>query len=112
MRYQQNVYQYKRCTDEDEKMIAQLTTEGVSICGISRITGVSKANVINKIKLISSKIQNPIFSETAQEYEVDEMYTYIGNKDTTCYIIYALNKVSKKVVDFVVGGRTTEIFQK
>ncbi len=29
-----------------------------------------------------------------------------------CYIIYALNKVSKKVVDFVVGGRSTENISK
>jgi IS1 family transposase len=40
------------------------------------------------------------------------MYTYIGNKETSCYIIYALNKASRKVVDFVVGGRTTENISK
>lgn len=111
-KYFQSTYSYKLCTTEDEKMIVRLTTEGMSICGISRITGISKANVINKIRLISSKIDKPVFKEIEQEYEVDEMYTYVGNKDTPCYIIYALNKVSKKVVDFVVGGRTTENISK
>jgi transposase-like protein len=91
-KYSQLSYTYKRCSLEDEKMIARLTTEGVGICGISRITGVSKANVINKIRKISNWVIKPIFNETEQEYEVDEMYTYIGNKETPCYIIYALNK--------------------
>lgn len=47
-----------------------------------------------------------------QEYEVDEMYTYIGNKESSCYIIYALNKATRKVVDFVLGGRTRENISK
>ncbi len=111
-KYFQLTYTYKRCTPEDEEMIVQLTTEGVGICGISRITGVSKANVINKIRNISSRIVKPIFNETEQEYEVDEMYTYIGNKETPCYIIYALNKVSRKVIDFAIGGRTKENISK
>jgi insertion element IS1 protein InsB len=111
-KYFQSTYSYKLCTTEDEKLIARLTKEGMSICGISRITGISKANVINKIKLISSKIKKPIFSKTEQEYEVDEMYTYVGNKDTSCYIIYALNRLTRKVVDFIVGGRTKESISK
>lgn len=98
MRYQQNVYQYKRCTDEDEKMIAQLTAEGVVISSIARITGASKANVINKIRVIAGKIVKPVLKEEDQEYEVDELYTFIGNKETSFYIIYALNKTTKKVV--------------
>lgn len=50
-------------------MIVRLTTEGMSICGISRITGMSKANVINLIKLILSKINRSVFKEMEQEYE-------------------------------------------
>ncbi len=61
-------------------MIVRLTTEGVSICRVSRIIRVSKANIIYKIRKMSSRIAKPIFNETEQEYVVDEKYTYIGNK--------------------------------
>lgn len=84
-KYFQSVYAYRKCTTEDEEMIVRLTTEGVGICGISRITEVSKGNIINKIKVISRRIERSALDETAQEYEVDEVYTYIGNKNAPCY---------------------------
>ncbi len=43
-KYFQSTYSYKLCTTEDEKMIVRLTTEGVSICRISKIKGISKAS--------------------------------------------------------------------
>ena len=46
--------------------------------------------------------------EIQQEYEVDEMYTFIKNKSKGCYITYALNKKTKQVIDFTVGPRTKE----
>ena len=53
--YQQKIYTYRICTKQDEKLIAQLNNEGMGICSIGRITGISKANVVNKIKSIASK---------------------------------------------------------
>jgi len=46
-RYQQKNYEYKICTRQDEEMIVTLNNEGVGISSIARITGVSKANVVN-----------------------------------------------------------------
>lgn len=89
-------------------MIVRLTNEGVGISGVARITGISKSNVINKIKEIAGKIERTVIVEEQQEYELDEMYTFIGNKDQPCYIIYALNKMTKVVIDFIVGRRTKE----
>lgn len=107
-RYQQTQYSYVLCNKTHEKMIVQLNNEGMSISGISRITGVSKSNVINKIKYLVSKIVKPIIKEQQQEYEVDELYTYIKSKNNPCYIIYALNKNTKQVIDYAVGNRTKE----
>ena len=110
--YQQDVYQYKRCTTDHERIIAQLTTEGMSISGVARITGISKSNVIKRIKKIAHELKTAVFKEENQEYEVDELYTFIGNKEKPTYIIYALNRQTRKVIDFVVGGRTTENISK
>lgn len=106
--YQLKTYQYKQCTKEDEAMLVKLNNEGVSISGISRITGISKSHVINKLKRIASSIQPPIFIEEQQEYEIDEMHTFIGQKSHHYYITYAINRTTRKVIDFVVGSRTKE----
>ena len=72
----------------------------------------SKANVINKMKQISRQIITPEIKESHQDYEVDEMYTFIGNKKQAYYITYALNKKTKQVIDLVVGSRTKETIGK
>lgn len=106
--YQQKTYSYRRCTVEDEKMIAKLNNESVNISGIARITGISKSHVINKINQIAKRTEQLIIIEEQQEYEVDEMHTFIGRKTNHCYITYALNRITKQVIYFVVGGRTKE----
>jgi insertion element IS1 protein InsB len=93
-------------------MIAKLNNEGVGISSIARIIAISKSNVINKIKSICLKMEMPTIKEEQQEYEVDEMYSFIKNKNTPCYIIYAINKNTKQVIDFAVGSRTKENINK
>jgi insertion element IS1 protein InsB len=43
---------------------------------------------------------------------MDELRTYIGNKENECWIIYAINKLTKEVIDFAVGRRTKETISK
>jgi transposase-like protein len=80
-RYQQQNYRYRLCNQQDENMIIKLNNEGLGISSISRLTGISKANVINLIRHIASKIEQPVFRETDQEYEADELQTYIRKKE-------------------------------
>jgi insertion element IS1 protein InsB len=80
----------------------------VGISGISTFTGMSKANVIRKIKTLALKIIYLQANETQQVYEVDELCTYIKRKSNRCYIAYAINKSTRKVIDFIVGRRTKD----
>ena len=43
-------------------------------------------------------------------YEVDEMQTFIGRNHPSCYthIAYAINRATRKVIDFIAGPRTKE----
>lgn len=110
--YQQKAYAYKICTKKDEETIVKLNNIGVGISGISSFTGISKANVINKIKQIAKSLIKPEIKEDGQTYEVDEMHTFIKRKSDYCYITYALNKKTKQVIDLVVGNRTKETIGK
>lgn len=107
-RYQQKTYTYKLCTVSDEQTIVKLNNIGVGVSGMARFTGMSKSNIINKIRQISKKIVKPEIKEEQQTYEVDEMHTFIKRKSDHCYITYALNKKTRQVIGLVVGGRTKE----
>src|ERR1044072_5007479 len=86
--YQQKTYTYRLCTANDEQNIIKLNNIGVGINGIARFTGISKTNVVKKIKHLSKRTMKPIIVEEQQQYEVDEMHTFIQNKKRPCYIIY------------------------
>lgn len=43
-----------------------------------------------------------------KEYEVDELCTYIGNKEKRIWIVCALEKITKQIVSFNIGRRTNQ----
>jgi IS1 family transposase len=69
-------------------------------------------STIQKILLeTSSKVCKPFLQESNEEYELDEMaVTIAGSKDV--YLIYAINRRTRKVVDFFIGNRTKENIKK
>ena len=64
------------------------------------------------MKQAKEKINKPIFEETNQSYEMDELRTYCGSKTKEVWIIYAINRKTKKIIDFFVGRRTKENIKK
>jgi IS1 family transposase len=79
--------------------------EGCGIRSISRLLNISVNTVLSRIKTLASHIKKPIIS-TGKIYEVDELKTYIKNKNDDCWVSYALNKENGQVVDLKVGKRT------
>ena len=69
---------------------------------------VSVSTVLVRIKRIADGIKTPQI-KPHREYEVDEMWTFLGNKHKPLWIGYALDRKSKEVVAFNVGGRSIEM---
>ena len=82
----------------------------MGISSIGRYLQIAKTTVRRRILIISNKLTAPLFYETNQVYEVDEMQAFISKNHPSCYvyITYAINRCTKKVIDFVVGKRTKE----
>ena len=112
-KYQLSVYRYER-EKIDTQRIVLYTTEGMSISSIARITNVSKTTVMRRIYKAFQLLSKPAINEYKQEYEVDEMCTYVGNKreHNYTYITYAINKHSRQIIDYVIGSRSKEIISK
>lgn len=104
-KYQQHTYLYKRLDTETKQNIVNLTQEGVGMSSISRLVKTSRSTVQRSIYRIGSTIRKPIYNEFRQEYELDEMtLTIAGMKDI--YLIYAINRQTRNVIDFIIGNRT------
>jgi len=60
------------------------------------------------IERIVANLKLPEINESGQSYEIDELRTYCGNKRNELWLIYAINRCSKQIINFTIGRRTKE----
>ena len=106
-RRQQFKYLYSACKPTINSEIIILTKEGLGIRGISRVLNISTTTLLKRLISIAADIKMPLVSK-AKIYEVDEMRTFIRSKDNLIWIVYALERSTKKVTCFSVGKRTNK----
>ncbi len=111
-KFQRAIYRQQSHDSQKKDQVRILNNEGVGICSIGRILQIPPSSVLMLLVRACENIVKPIFKDWKQSYEVDELFTYIGNKQRPCYIIYAINRRTREIVDFVVGSRTKENIEK
>jgi IS1 family transposase len=73
---------------------------------VARIVKIAVGTVASRIRTLANGIERPVKTEVQPTFEVDELWTCIGRKDNEYWIAYALDRRTRKVVDFVIGKRT------
>jgi hypothetical protein len=109
---QQSIYTKPRIPIEKQEWVQRLNNEGCGISSIGRLLQMSKSSVQRIIIKISNAIQIPVYQEYNQIYEIDELRTYCGNKNQECWVMYAINRVTGKVIAIETGRRTKENINK
>jgi insertion element IS1 protein InsB len=94
-----------------DKSITSLLKEGCGIRSMARLLQISCTTVLKRIVSIAKAIEKPIVSFN-KSYEVDELCTYCKCKTKLLWVVYALQKETKQVVEFAVGSRTKTTLQK
>ena len=91
-KYQQKVYQLNRIPQEKYQWVKRLTCEGCGISSIGRLLHITKSSVQRVIERIAATIKSPVHTETHQDYEMDELRTYCGNKKNESWLMKRLNR--------------------
>jgi hypothetical protein len=78
----------------------------MGIRSIGWLLNISKSTVIRRIRKISATITPLLLFKPKLIYEMDEVHTFIGSKAKECWIAYAIERLTGKVVDFRIGTRT------
>ena len=107
-KYQQKDYRYFACKIDVLSMIPRLVCNSVGVRSISRILNIALRTASRLIKMIGSSIQRPPIPTGKKSFELDEIRTYIGNKQNQYWVAYALCSETKKPVDLVVGKRSKD----
>jgi insertion element IS1 protein InsB len=105
-KYQQVVYDNKAYELTTNQSIVTLLVEGMGIRSIARVLKIALSTVVTRIKKIARSIKKPNLAVRNNIYEIDELWTYIKSKSNETWIMYALDRQSKMVLDFRVGART------
>jgi len=110
-KYERDVYRRNSYQISDEKII-QLLKENVGIRGIGRVLSITPNTVIRRILRISKRMQRPFAIRFSEQYEVDELFTFVGNKNNRVCIAYSFNPETHEVSDIVVGKRSKKNLSK
>ncbi len=108
LKYQQASYKSKALHLATNKRIRNLVKEGVGIRGIARLLKISSTTVIKRIRAMASNLKRPEIHSYHAIYEIDELWTYSKSKKNQQWITYIYDRISKKVIDFVVGRRSID----
>lgn len=82
-----------------------MVKESCGIRSIARILAISTTTVLCYIRRVAKDIEKPIVYKNRQ-YEADELKTYVSKKKNEQWLMYAIDRRTKQVVDFRVGRRT------
>jgi IS1 family transposase len=104
-------YTYNACKIDINQQIITLTKESVGIRGTARILKIFTTTLLKRIVNIAKSIEKPAIP-FGRTYEVDEMRTFVGSKNSLIWIVYALERNTKQVVDFNVGARTNKTLRQ
>jgi len=95
-------YNKQACLPFVNQYIIALKKEDCGIRSTARLLRISATTVISRIQKIADSIKKPIIS-TGRTYDVNELKTYIRKKNNDYWVIYALERESRQVIDFKVG---------
>lgn len=107
-KYQRDIYTSQRYNLQAEEEVRLLNNECVGISSISRILRIPKNSIQMLLWKVARKAQRPVLTESNQDYEVDEIYTFAGSRKNKCFIIYAINRCARQIIDFTHQREYTE----
>lgn len=83
----------------------------MGIRSTARVLQISTTTLLKRILLVAKSIKQPMIP-MGKEYEVDELCTYIGDKNRRVWLVCALERKSRKIVSFNIGRRTSQTLKK
>lgn len=107
---QQATYQYNAYSPDTDSQIISLTKIGVGIRDTAKFLKISTTTLLKRILSIAGGVKMPRIS-MKHRYEVDEMWSFIGNKQHPVWIAYALDRNTRQVVSFNTGRRSSEMLE-
>jgi IS1 family transposase/transposase-like protein len=119
-------YSYNGYLPKIKKQIIDMALNGSGIRDTARVLNISPSTVISEIKkkesclesvnhtvlksLQASKIS--VLIQKVEDAEMDEMWSYVGNKENQRWLWHAIDHATGKILAYVFGNRKDVVFLK
>ena len=111
-KYQQLTYKYAGCSYSNKLLFLKCLKAGNGLRGSLLITGVAVSTQLRWIRKWGKSLKMPQVHLLNDEYEIDELCTYVGNKKNRKWIISAISKTTGRVVATMVGNRSVKTLNR
>ena len=120
-------YCYQACIPEIKEKIVDMAVNGCGVWDTARLLKICKASVIKALKSkeaclvqVNPNIKTMEFNEGSEvsfkpicdEAEIDEQWSFVGNKSNQRWLWYAIDHVTGTILAYVFGKRKDEVFKK
>lgn len=105
-------YTYQGCRPEIRQMIVPMTLNGSGIRDITRVLGVCINTVLKTIQQAAARVSEPRPPSRITDLQVDEMWSFVGNKANQRWLWYGFDPARKQVVCWQTGKRTDATCQR
>ena len=95
-----------------KKKALNLYLEGLGFRSIGRSLKVCHSSVYHWIKAYGQKTHKVKSKDNIEVVEMDEMHSFVGLKNTYCWIWIAVDRHNKKFINFSVGDRSHKTGQE
>ncbi|MFQ5584630.1 MAG: IS1 family transposase [Calditrichia bacterium] len=108
--------QKKTISPEQKEMIKKLLLERISSRGICRVMNVSLTWLLDFFLQITDQIPEDMGiikpEQSKLTIELDEMWSFVGSKENKQWIWLAIDRATKQIIGFHIGGRGEEDAKK
>lgn len=110
-KYQQESYSYQACTRSVWDLFPKFSDLGVGVNKSAKFLDIS-VNTFQKWVLRAECLYSLYEFEPAGIYDMDEIQTYVKNRQNKIWIAYAIHVGNREVVSFHAGSRSSEDLNK
>jgi insertion element IS1 protein InsB len=111
--YQGYFTSVKASREAKYELVEKLLVERNSQRSIVRITGVSRMTIARLIKKAKATVSKKSYKKKVKPVlELDEMWSFVGNKGNKVWIWLALECTSRKIIAWTTGDRSEQAAQK
>jgi insertion element IS1 protein InsB len=101
-------YSYRGRDPAVRRLVVPLALNGCGVRDTARVLGVSPTTVLKLLKARAARVRRQPLPARLIELELDELWSFIGDKAHQAWLWYAFDPRSRQVVAWTVGRRTDE----